>query len=165
MVVREIEQLRLDNEVSLLAMKFSTANRPALINAPREAYKIKRTKTGLGLVARQPIPKGKRIIEYLGPLIPNEEVERRCGKYFFGVDKKWTIDGSPRNNVARYINHSCTPNAEALISRRRRIWIWSLKDIQPGEEITYDYGKEYFEDVIRPIGCRCKNCGRDKPRE
>ena len=126
-------------------------------------YVVKRTNTGLGLFAVQPIAKGTRIIEYKGPLIPNEDVDKRRGKYFFGVNTKWTIDGSPRSNVARYINHSCKPNAEALISGRR-VWIWSRKKIKAGEEIAYDYGKEYFEDIIKPMGCRCEKCG-PKPRK
>jgi uncharacterized protein len=120
-------------------------------------YIIKRSKTGLGLFAVNPIPKGQRLIEYTGPLIPNEEVEKRLGKYFFGVNGKWSIDGSPRTNIARYINHSCRPNAEALVSGKR-IWIWSIKKIMPGDEITYDYGKEYFDGVIKPMGCRCRGC-------
>ncbi len=125
-------------------------------------YVVRRTNTGLGLFALQPIAKGTRIIEYTGPLIPNEEVDKRRGRYFFGVNTKWTIDGSPRSNVARYINHSCKPNAEALISGRR-VWIWSRKNIKPGEEIAYDYGKEYFDDIIKPMGCRCEKCG-SKPK-
>jgi uncharacterized protein len=120
-------------------------------------YAIKRTTTGLGLFALKAIPKGKRIIEYTGPLISNQEVEKRRGKYFFEVNAKWSIDGSPRSNVARYINHSCRPNAEALISRRR-VWIWSKRKIKAGEEIAYHYGKEYFEDIIKPIGCKCAKC-------
>ena len=120
-------------------------------------YTIKRSNTGLGVFALKPIPKGKRIIEYTGPLISNEVVEVSRGKYFFGVNTKWSIDGSPRNNIARYINHSCKPNCEALLSGRR-VWIWSKKNIRIGEEITYDYGKEYFEDVIKPMGCKCEKC-------
>ena len=120
-------------------------------------FAIKRTVTGLGLFALQPIPAGKRIIEYTGPLISNEEVEKKRGRYFFGVNTKWSIDGSPRSNTARYINHSCRPNAEALISGRR-VWIWSKKAIKAGEEITYHYGKEYFDDLIKPVGCKCKKC-------
>jgi SET domain-containing protein len=126
-------------------------------------YVVRRTNTGLGLFAVQPIAKGTRIIEYTGPLIPNEEVDKRRGKYFFGVNTKWTIDGSPRSNVARYINHSCKPNAEALISGQR-VWIWSRKNIKAGEEIAYDYGKEYFDDIIKPMGCRCEKCG-SKPKK
>ncbi|HLN97679.1 MAG TPA: SET domain-containing protein-lysine N-methyltransferase [Pyrinomonadaceae bacterium] len=121
------------------------------------SYAIKRTKTGLGLFASQPIPKGKRIIEYTGPYVPNEEVDKRDGKYFFAVSSKWSIDGSPRSNIARYINHSCRPNAEAIVSNRR-VWIWSKRNIRTGEEIAYHYGKEYFEGVIQPKGCKCGKC-------
>jgi SET domain-containing protein len=120
-------------------------------------YAIKRTKAGLGFFALKPILKGKRIIEYTGPYITNEEVEKRSGKYFFGVNSRWSIDGSPRSNLARYINHSCAPNAEAIISGRR-VWIWSRKNIKAGEEIAYDYGDEYFEDIIKPMGCKCMKC-------
>lgn len=127
-------------------------HQPELNNA------VKRTRTGLGLFAVKPIPKGKRIIEYTGPLVSNEEADIRGGKYFFGVNAKWSIDGSPRNNIARYINHSCKPNADALLSGQR-VWIWSNKNIKTGEEITYDYGKDYFEGVIKPMGCRCEKCG------
>jgi SET domain-containing protein len=122
-----------------------------------DKFAVRRTATGLGLFALQPIPAGKRIIEYTGPLISNEEVEKKRGKYFFGVNTKWSIDGSPRSNIARYINHSCRPNSEALISGRR-VWIWSKKNIKAGEEITYNYGTEYFEDLIKPKGCKCKKC-------
>ncbi|HEV7681456.1 MAG TPA: SET domain-containing protein-lysine N-methyltransferase [Pyrinomonadaceae bacterium] len=120
-------------------------------------YAIKRSRTGLGFFALEPIPRSKRIIEYLGPYIPNEEVEQRDGKYFFGVNSKWSIDGSPRSNLARYINHSCKPNAEAIISGRR-VWIWSKRNIRAGEEVTYNYGKEYFEGVLEPVGCACEKC-------
>jgi SET domain-containing protein len=122
-----------------------------------EFYQIRRSTTGLGLFAAKEIPKGAKIIEYTGPLLPNEEVDRRRGKYFFGVNTKWSIDGSPRSNLARYVNHSCRPNAEALISGRR-VWIYSKRKIKAGEEITYNYGKEYFEDIIEPIGCKCEKC-------
>ena len=122
------------------------------------SYRIRRSKAGLGLFATKFIPKGKRIIEYTGPRISNEEVENSNGKYFFGVNKKWSIDGSGRANIARYINHSCRPNAEAIISRGR-VWIWSRKNIQPGDEIVYDYGREYFDGIIKDIGCRCEKCG------
>ena len=125
-------------------------------------YAIKRTTTGLGFFALEPIAKGKRIIEYTGPIVSNKEVDRRGGKYFFGLNTRWSIDGSPRTNIARYINHSCRPNADALQSGRR-VWIWSRKKIEPGEEITYNYGKEYFEGVIEPMGCKCGKC-ESKPK-
>ena len=120
-------------------------------------FAVRRTITGLGLFALQPIPAGKRIIEYTGPIITSEEVDKRRGKYFFEIDEKFAIDGSPRSNTARYINHSCRPNAEAIVSGRR-VWIWSQKAIKADEEITYHYGKAYFDDYIKPVGCKCKKC-------
>jgi SET domain-containing protein len=121
-------------------------------------FVIKRTAYGLGLFTLKPIPAGKKLIEYVGPLVSNEEVERRPnGKYFFGVNSKWTIDGTPRSNLARYFNHSCRPNCEALISGRR-VWIWSRRAIKAGDELTYNYGEEYFEDIINPLGCKCQKC-------
>jgi SET domain-containing protein len=128
------------------------------MNKRNHRYEVKRTATGLGLFAAVAIPARKRIIEYTGPLIPNEEVERRrTGKYFFGLNDKHSIDGTPRTNTARYINHSCRPNAEAIISGGR-VWIWSKRNIKAGEEITYDYGREYFDEHIKPKGCKCKKC-------
>jgi SET domain-containing protein len=121
-------------------------------------YAIKRSGAGLGLFAVEPIPAGKRVIEYTGPLVSNEVVESRPkARYFFGVNSKWTIDGTPRSNIARYINHSCRPNCEAILSKRR-VWIWSKRAIKAGEELTYDYGKEYFEEFIKPFGCKCNKC-------
>ena len=128
------------------------------MNKRKFKYAIKRTATGLGFFALEPIPARKRIIEYTGPLVSNEEVDRRRkGKYFFGINTKWSIDGSPRSNTARYINHSCRPNAEAFVSGHR-VWIWSKRAIKAGEEITYNYGKEYFDMHIKPKGCKCEKC-------
>lgn len=123
----------------------------------RPSYAVRRSTTGLGLFATTVIRARTRIIEYTGPLISNEEVERSRGKYFFGLDERHSVNGSPRSNIARYINHSCRPNAEAIITGRR-IWIWSKRVIRLGEEITYNYGPEYFEDQIRPVGCKCEKC-------
>jgi SET domain-containing protein len=123
----------------------------------RGNFALKRTITGLGLFTVQPIPKGKRIIEYIGPIITREEMDRKGGKYMFEIDEKRVIDGSDRGNIARYINHSCRPNAEAFITGRR-IWIWSKKKIEAGQEITINYGEEYLDEHIRPKGCKCEKC-------
>ena len=120
-----------------------------------DSFAIKRTKTGLGLFALRPIAKGKRIIEYLGEIITNEEADRRGGKYLFELDEKRAIDGSSRSNTARYINHSCQPNAKGYTTGRR-IWVWSLRAIEAGEEITIDYGKEYLDEHIKR--CKCESC-------
>jgi len=128
-----------------------------------EPFRIGRSDTGLGLFATDVIEKGTFIIEYMGPRISNEEVyRRRSTRYLFEVNSRWTIDGSPRSNTARYINHSCRPNAEAIISRGR-ILIKAKKRIRPGDEITYNYGKNYFDTFIKPIGCRCLSCKTARP--
>jgi SET domain-containing protein len=127
------------------------------MRAGEAPYAVKRAATGLGLFATQPIPKGTKIIEYTGPRISNAQVEKSNGKYFFGLNKRWSIDGSGRENIARYANHSCQPNAEAIITRGR-IWICAKRNIKAGEEITYNYGKEYFEGIIKDIGCKCPKC-------
>ncbi|HSV25572.1 MAG TPA: SET domain-containing protein-lysine N-methyltransferase [Xanthobacteraceae bacterium] len=124
-------------------------------------FRIGRALTGLGLFAIRPIKRGAYIATYRGRRVTTEEADRRearGARYLFTLNKRWAIDGSPRWNVARYINHSCKPNAEALISGRR-VWIWSRKNIKAGEEINYDYGKEYFEGIIEPLGCKCERCG------
>jgi hypothetical protein len=127
------------------------------MSTTRDKLILKRTVTGLGLFAVQGIPAGKRIVEYVGPIITSEEVNRRTGKYFFEIDEDFAIDGSPRTNIARYINHSCRPNAEAFVTGRR-IWIWSKRNIKAGEQITLNYGKSYFDDHIKPVGCKCEKC-------
>jgi SET domain-containing protein len=120
-------------------------------------YEVRRAKTGLGLFASRPIAKGRRIIQYVGPVLTSEEVEQRRGRYFFSLDEEYAIDGGARSNTARYINHSCRPNAEAWIEGKR-IWIWSKRAIEPGEQITINYGKQYFDDYIKPVGCKCEPC-------
>lgn len=120
-------------------------------------YEVRRANTGLGLFASRPIAAGRRIIQYVGPILTSEEVESRTGRYFFSIDENYAIDGSARTNLARYVNHSCKPNAEALIEGKR-IWVWSKRAIEPGEQITINYGKDYFNDYIKPVGCKCEPC-------
>ena len=117
---------------------------------------IRRTNTGLGLFTLRAIPRDKKIIEYVGPVITTEEANRRGGKYLFELDDDHAIDGRARSNTARYINHSCRPNAKGYTTGRR-IWIWSLRNIKPGEEITINYGKEYMDEHIER--CKCAVCG------
>jgi SET domain-containing protein len=118
---------------------------------------VKRTATGLGLFTLLPIRAGKRIIEYLGPVLTSEEAARRGGKYLFSVNEKLTIDGSARSNTARYINHSCRPNAEAF-TYGRRIWIYSKRALRAGEQITIHYGEEYLNTHMKYVACKCEVC-------
>ncbi len=126
---------------------------------PEKPYIIKRSIAGLGLIATKPLKRGDFIIEYKGELISTEEADRRGGKYLFVVSDTKTIDGKSRENIARYINHSCAPNAEAELDEEElRVRIYAKKKILPGEEILYDYGKEYWDEHIKPFGCRCPHC-------
>jgi uncharacterized protein len=118
---------------------------------------IRRTPIGLGLFTRGPIPRGSRVAEYTGPLVSNRDHARLKGRYLFEVNSRWTIDGAGRGNLARYINHSCRPNCEAVV-RGKRIFIYAKKRISPGEELAYDYGKAYFDEFIKPKGCACPRC-------
>jgi hypothetical protein len=118
---------------------------------------VKKSSAGLGLFAGDLIKKGDRIIEYVGDKITTDEANKRGGKYLFELNSRWTIDGSSRKNTARYINHACEPNCEAEI-RNGKIFIFAKKNIQPGEELTYNYGEEYVDEHIKPYGCRCASC-------
>ena len=97
------------------------------------------------------------MIEYTGALLPTAAADRRGGRYLFQVNSRWTIDGSGRENLSRYINHSCAPNCIAH-TRGKRVLIYSRRRISPGEELSYDYGKEYFDEYIKPQGCLCESC-------
>ncbi len=97
------------------------------------------------------------MLEYVGERIPTHIGDERDNRYIFNVSKRFDIDGSGRYNTARYANHSCRPNCEA-INRRGRIFIVARKQIVPGEEITYDYGRDHFEGYIKPHGCKCQKC-------
>ena len=123
-------------------------------NNAKYQVRVGRAKSGLGLFAMQPIPKGKKIIEYVGKVMTNESDDDKNSLYIFNINKKVDIDGAPRWNKARYINHSCRPNAESD-TYKDHVWIKSRKKIAAGEEICYDYGKEYWNEYIKPNGCRC----------
>lgn len=119
--------------------------------------KPKRSSAGIGLFAFSPIPKGACIIEYFGRTISSEEEYTSNSKYLFEINSKRTIDGAVKANIARYINHGCKPNAEPEI-RKGRVFIMAKKNIEPGQEIVYDYGKEYWNHHIKPKGCKCGSC-------
>jgi SET domain-containing protein len=121
------------------------------------ALAVRRSSAGLGLFAEQRIPKGACIIEYFGPQITAEQEQKSNSRYLFAINSKKTIDGALRANKARYINHSCKANCEPYISKGR-VFIVAKRSIKPEEELAYDYGKDYFEALIKPKGCRCAAC-------
>jgi len=131
-------------------------------------YRVGRSPTGLGLFATKPIKKGTKIIRYFGPLLDSKKKKDDAieNKYLFELNDRWTIDGSVRKNIARYINHACKPNAESDVKpRKRKVVIRAIKNIEPGEEINYDYGTDYFKAYLKPIGCKCAACEKKRKKQ
>ena len=131
-------------------------------------YRVGRSRTGLGLFATKPIKKGAKIVRYFGPLLDSRKKKDDAieNKYLFELTNRWTIDGSVRANVARYINHACRPNAESDVKpRKRKVVIRAIKNIEPGEEINYDYGTDYFKAYLKPIGCKCDACEKKRKKK
>ena len=126
---------------------------------------------GLGMFARKDIPKGTRIIEYVGEKITNAEADRRYDDaamkrhhtFLFILNSRTCVDAAFEGNESRFINHSCAPNCEAVIERGH-IWIDAIKAIPAGTELVYDYqyenDPEYTEEDLRFYACRCgaPNC-------
>jgi len=134
----------------------------------KKPYRIGRSPTGLGLFATKPIKKGAKIVRYFGPLLDSRRKKDDAieNKYLFELNGRWTIDGSVRENVARYINHACKPNAESDVRpRKRKVVIRAIKNISPGEEINYDYGTDYFKAYLKPIGCKCAACEKKRKKK
>jgi uncharacterized protein len=121
---------------------------------------------GRGVFALKPIPKGTRVIEYLGDRISHAQADRRYEDhdendnhtFLFSVDRRLVIDAGAGGNDARFINHSCDPNCESVIERRR-VFIDAIRDIPAGEELSYDYqiGRERGDppNVDEIYACRC----------
>ena len=122
---------------------------------------IKKSTAGMGLFAIKNIKKDIKMVQYTGEIINEKEADRRGGKYLMDYKDRY-IDGKTYKNLGRWANHSCRPNSEA-VEYSNGIFIVSKRKIKEGEEITYNYGKEYFNDHIKPYGCRCSKCYRKKP--
>jgi uncharacterized protein len=133
--------------------------------APRP-FRLGRSRTGLGIFAKQPIKKRVRLAEYKGPRLTHDDAlkaEARGNRYLFEINSRWTIDGKSRNNIARYFNHSCNPNADVTI-RNGRIFIYTLRNIKSDEEIVYDYGRDYLKNVIGLPNCKCSRCRKRRTK-
>lgn len=117
---------------------------------------VRRSHSGRGLFTRDRIPKGSCVIEYVGRPATAKQIRENSGKYLFWTSDTSMIDGNIPANTARFINHSCAPNCEIDL-RQRRIYVFALRTILPGEELSYDYGEEYFEMHLAGR-CRCAKC-------
>ena len=128
-------------------------------------YKIKKSNIdNRGLYASKNIKSGTKIIEYKGKIVTKKKVEEDSkfdndkAIYLFNLNKKYDLDGDFRYNTARLINHSCNPNCE-VSGVGLKIWVYAIRDIKKGEELSYDYGfgyDEYYKDF--PCRCGAKNC-------
>jgi len=110
---------------------------------------------GRGAFALRAIQPEQKVAEYLGELIDKTESNKRCelnNEYIFTLDEQWDIDGNVSWNPARFINHSCEPNCEAVIEDGR-IWIVAIRAIAMDEEITFNYGFDL--ESYRDYPCRC----------
>ena len=121
--------------------------------------KIKRTKSGFGLFTERDIARDDFVIHYSGERITPKESDRRGGRYLFTVNRKLVLDAKDHKHIARYINHSCRPNCLVEIDEKNEsIDIYAKRFIPAGSEITYNYGKKYWEDFIGPKHCTCEKC-------
>lgn len=127
---------------------------------------------GIGAFAKKNIPRRTRMIEYAGEKISNEEADRRYPDtqdtphhtFLFTLNSKWSIDAAFNGNEARFINHSCEPNCEAVITRNK-IWIESLRRIKAGTELSYDYQFEYLDNYTeKDLAFYVCTCGSPKCR-
>jgi len=124
-----------------------------------------------GVFAKKNISEGTKIMEYVGDKLsrtraskkaedPLEQNRKNCdvgAVYLFELNSRYDLDGNVDYNTARYINHSCDPNAESDIIRGR-VWIIALKYIKKGEEISYNYNYNYEDHEEHPCHCGAKNC-------
>jgi len=125
---------------------------------------------GRGVFAKVDIPKGTRIIEYIGEKITKAESDRRAdvvlqksklkgtgAVYIFQLNQRYDIDGNVKSNLARYINHACETNCESDVIRGH-IWIVATKNIKKGEELFYDYGYNMDNWEEHPCLCNKQGC-------
>jgi SET domain-containing protein len=113
---------------------------------------------GWGVFAAEPITKNTRIVDYAGELIDHKESLTRETRYLengciwcFTVNRRWVRDANVGGNLARFINHACKPNCYSHIIGKT-IWIRAARNIEPGEELTYNY----YTDGEKSIQCRCR---------
>jgi len=115
---------------------------------------------GTGGFARADILPNTRVIEYFGEKITKEESLARCernNEYIFALNEEWDLDGNVSWNPARFLNHSCEPNCEALLAEGR-IWLVAIRGIQAGEELTFNYGYDLQDYREHPCGCGAAGC-------
>ena len=133
---------------------------------------------GNGVFATETIEKGERVVRYKGQLRSHDEVDEEYGEvdedghtFLFTLNDDYVVDANVGGNIARWINHSCKPNCEAVIEENQngkrhkdKVFIEATRAIKPGEELTYNYGITLDEPHTAKLkklwACKCgaKNC-------
>jgi SET domain-containing protein len=121
---------------------------------------------GLGAFATRVIAEGTRLVEYAGQRLTPAEADARYPDadgerhhtFLFAIDDEIVIDAAVDGNEARFINHSCAPNCDAVVEDGR-IWIETIRDVAPGEELAYDYAyaleERHSPAAKRRFPCHC----------
>lgn len=126
---------------------------------------------GLGAFATEHIGSGTRVVEYAGERLTPAQADARYPDdsddrhhtFLFAIDDDFVIDAAVDGNEARFINHSCDPNCDAVVDDGR-IWIETIRDVEPGEELAYDYAfvlEERHSPAAKrryPCNCGASNC-------
>ena len=145
---------------------------------PRKIVARRSAIHGNGVFAVAPIAKGERIVEYKGRRRTHEEVDNDVTgdpdsghTFLFTLNDEYVIDANYEGGVARWINHSCSPNCEAVLEEadgddrtKDRVFIEAIRDIKPGQELSYNYGitleEKHTPELKKIWECRCgsRNC-------
>jgi SET domain-containing protein len=125
---------------------------------------------GLGAFATRFIPEGARLIEYAGERLTPEQADARYPDnddrhhtFLFAIDDDVVVDATVNGNEARFLNHSCDPNCDVIVEDKR-LWIETIRDVAPGEELVYDYAfvlEERHSPAAKrryPCHCGAQNC-------
>ncbi len=115
---------------------------------------------GIGGFAKVDLRRGKRIVEYDGPRVSKEESKKLIEEgnaYIFTLNDEVDINGLVPWNIARFVNHSCAPNCESRVVRDR-VWLYALRPIRAGEELTYNYGYGLDDAELNPCCCGALTC-------
>jgi len=145
---------------------------------PRKIVARRSAIHGNGVFAVAPIAKGERVVEYKGRRRTHEEVDKDVAgdpdsghTFLFTLNDEYVIDANYEGGTARWINHSCSPNCEAVLEEadgddrtKDRVFIEAIRDIKPGQELSYNYGitleEKHTAELKKIWECRCgsRNC-------
>ena len=139
-----------------------------LENAAIEVFKTEWK--GFGIRALAPLPRDTFLMEYVGEVLDNKQFRKRARQYareevqhfyFMALSKEFYVDATSRGNISRFINHSCNPNSETqkwTVNGELRVGFFTTREVQPGEELTFDYKYERYGNIAQKCYCGASNC-------